>query len=51
MPPLAEAGLPGGLVQRFGKSARALVRLLRWLSPISVPGGSVAAAATLPDAA
>ena len=51
MPPLPEAGLPGGLVQRFGESTRALVRLLRWLSPISVPGGSVAAAATLPDAA
>lgn len=51
MPPLPEAGLPGGLIQRFGESTRALVRLLRWLSPISVPRGWAAAAGTLPDAA
>jgi hypothetical protein len=51
MPPLAQASLPGALIERFGDSAQALIRLLRWLSPISVAGSSAAATVTLPDAA
>ena len=51
MPPLAQASLPGALIERFGDSTQALMRLLHWLSPISVAGSSAAATVTLPDAA
>lgn len=40
MPPLADAELPGGLLDRFtGPAHEALMRLLVWLSPASVGGG------------
>jgi hypothetical protein len=38
-PPVAESTLPWSLVQRFGFRGRAgLLRLLRYLAPITVPG-------------
>ena len=51
MPPVLQSTLPGGLIERFGDSAQALMRLWHWLSPISVAGSSAAATFTLPDAA
>jgi hypothetical protein len=45
MPPVPEAQLPGGLIERFaGPAPEALMRLLVWLSPVTV--GSAQTAAT-----
>ena len=45
MPPVPEEQLPGGLIERFtGPAHEALVRLLVWLSPVTV--GSAQPAAT-----
>jgi hypothetical protein len=40
MPPLQTQCLPGGLLERFaGVAQEALMRLLLWLSPVTVRGG------------
>jgi hypothetical protein len=40
MPPVPEEQLPGGLVERFaGAAHEALMRLLVWLSPVTVRAG------------
>jgi hypothetical protein len=44
MPPLPTQCLPGGLLERFtGAAHEALMRLLVWLSPVTVRGGGPAA--------
>jgi len=44
MPPVAQAQLPGGLIARFaGPAHEALMRLLIWLSPVSLGRGQTAA--------
>ena len=43
MPPVPEEQLPGGLVERFaGAAHEALMRLLVWLSPVTVRAGEPA---------
>ena len=50
MPPVPEAQLPGELIARFtGPAHEALMRLLVWLSPVTVGPGQ-AAAITLHEA-
>jgi len=40
MPPVAEEHFPGGLIERFaGTVAEALMRMLVWLSPVTVRAG------------
>ena len=40
MPPVPEKELPGGLIERFtGAAPEALMRLLAWLSPVTVGSG------------
>ena len=42
MPPVPCSQLPGQLIERFGGAAHeALVRLLVWLSPVSVPAAGL----------
>jgi hypothetical protein len=44
MPPVAQAQLPGELIARFaGPAHEALMRLLIWLSPVSLGRGQTAA--------
>jgi hypothetical protein len=44
MPPVPEAQLPGELIERFGGPVpEALMRLLIWLSPVTVGRGQPAA--------
>ena len=44
MPPVSEAQLPGELIARFaGPAHEALMRLLVWLSPVTVGRGQPAA--------
>ncbi|MBC8058960.1 MAG: hypothetical protein H7Y61_20525 [Rhizobiales bacterium] len=44
MPPVSEEQLPGGLIERFtGPAHEALMRLLVWLSPVTVGSGQPAA--------
>ena len=46
MPPVPEARLPGELITRFaGQTPEALMRLLVWLSPVTVRGAQPAAPA------
>jgi hypothetical protein len=44
MPPVPEVQLPGELIERFtGPAHEALMRLLVWLSPVTVGRGQIVA--------